>query len=203
MQATDSPASATLPSANLTPAQAQVLAALAQGRTVTVAAQDAGLHRNTIYNWLNEPEFKTAVDEAQREYVAILSDGMRDLAALALQTLRSLLEDPKTPPAVRLKTALAILQRPHFPNRGWHLPERIEEPREQQVVDNLAEMKADYDAMRMSDAMQAHARRTTAPSVSAGAEAPPIARCAPCPCGSGLKYKRCCANAKPAEGAAA
>src|ERR1700688_3704990 len=118
MQSTDSPDPATIPLANLTPARAHVVAALAQGRTVTAAAQDAGLHRNTIYNWLNEPAFKTAVEEAQREYVAILSDGMRDLAALALQTLRNLLEDPKTPPSVRLKTALAILQRPHFPNRG-------------------------------------------------------------------------------------
>jgi hypothetical protein len=183
MQSTDSSAPA-----NLTPAQAKVLAALAQGRTVTAAAHEAGLHRNTIYNWLNEPEFKTAVDEAQREYVAILSDGMRDLAALALETLRALLEDRKTPPAVRLKTALAILQRPHFPNRGWHLPERIEEPREQQVVDNLAEMKADYGAMRMTEAMEAHAQKKKP------TEAPPVARCAPCPCGSGLKYKRCCAS---------
>jgi hypothetical protein len=73
--------------------------------------------------------------------------------------------------------SLAILQCPHFPNRGWHLPERIEEPREQQVVDNLAEMKADYDAIRMSDAMQASAQKKKP------AEAPPIARCAPCPCG--------------------
>jgi hypothetical protein len=159
MQSTDTPDSGTIPPANLSPAQAQVIAALAQGRTVTAAAQAAGLHRNTIYNWLNDPSFKTAAEEAQREYVAILSDGMRDLAALALQTLRNLLEDPKTPPSVRLKTALAILQRPHFPNRGWHLPERIEDPREQQVVDNLVEMKADYDAMRMADAMEASEKR--------------------------------------------
>src|ERR1700730_8698501 len=134
---------------NLSPAQAQVVAALAQGRTVTAAAQGAGLHRNTIYNWLHEPAFKTAVEEAEHEYVAILSDGMRDLAALALDTLRALLEDPKTPPAVRLRTALAILQRPHFPDRGWHLPERIEPPQEQQVVDGLATVKADCDAIRM------------------------------------------------------
>jgi hypothetical protein len=152
-------------STTLSPVQAQVIAALAQGRTVTTAAQDAGLHRNTIYNWLHEPAFKTAVGEAQTEYVAILSDGMRDLAALALETLRNLLEDPKTPPAVRLKTALSILQRPHFPNRGWHLPERIEDRHEQQVVDNLAEIKADYDAMRMTDAIEASAQ--------------PVARCGP------------------------
>jgi len=152
MQAADL---STTASANLSPAQAQVIAALAQGRTVTAAAQDAGLHRNTIYNWFHEPAFQTAADEAQREYIATLSDGMRDLAALAVETLRSLLEDPKTPPAVRLRAALAVLQRPHFPDRGWHLPERIEPPREQQVVDGLAEIKADYDAMRMTDAIKA------------------------------------------------
>ena len=179
--------SSTTAPANLSPAQAQVIAALAQGRTVTAAAQDAGLHRNTIYNWLHEPAFKTAADEAQREYVAILSDGMRDLAARAVETLRNLLDDPNTPPAVRLRTALAVLQRPHFPDRGWHLPERIEDPREQQVVDGLAEIKADYDAMRMTDAIQA------------SAVGQPIARCAPCPCGSGLKYKRCCGAASPGK----
>jgi SEC-C motif/Helix-turn-helix domain len=181
--------SSTTAPANLSPVQAQVIAALAQGRTVTAAAHDAGLHRNTIYNWLHEPAFQTAAEQAQREYIATLSDGMRDLAALAVETLRSLLEDPKTPPAVRLRTALAILQRPHFPHRGWHLPERIEDPRQQQVVDGLAEIKADYDAMRMTDAMEAGEKRNQP------AEAPPIARCSPCPCGSGLKYKRCCGAA--------
>jgi hypothetical protein len=194
--------------ANLSSVQAQVIAALAQGRTVTAAAQDAGLHRNTIYNWLHEPAFQTAADEAQREYVAILSDGMRDLAARAVETLRNLLDDPNTPPAVRLRTALAVLQRPNFPNRGWHLPVRIEDPREQQVVDNLAEIKADYDAMRMTEAIRASTPPTNSPSVSAGdastapsvstgasPSAPPTARNAPCPCGSGLKHKRCCGAA--------
>jgi hypothetical protein len=180
--------------ATLSPAQAQVVAALAQGRTVTAAAQDAGVHRNTIYNWLDEPAFKTAVEEAEHEYVAILSDGMRDLAALALETMRNLLEDPKTPPSVRLRTALAILQRPHFPNRGWHLPERIEPPQEQQVVDGLAAIKADYDVVRMTDAIKA----------SAAVQVPdlpgqPTARNAPCPCSSGLKYKRCCGAASPGK----
>src|ERR1700693_5358709 len=145
----------TIPNATLSPVQAQVIAALAQGRTATDAARNAGIHRTTIHHWFRtEPLFKTALQEAQREYVAILSDGMRDLAARAVETLRNLLDDPNTPPAVRLRTALAVLQRPHFPDRGWHLPERIEDRREQQVVDGLAEIKADYDAMRMTDAME-------------------------------------------------
>ena len=140
----------------LSPAQAQVVIALAQGQSVTEAATQAAVHRDTIYSWLKtQPAFKTAVESARAEYLAVLSDGMRDLAARALQTLKELLDDPKTPPSVRLRTALAILQRPHFPEQGWRLPERIESSREQQVVDGLAEIKADYDAMRMTDALNA------------------------------------------------
>jgi hypothetical protein len=56
------------------------------------------------------------------------------------------------------------------------LPERIEPPREQLVMDQITETKADYHTMRMTDALEASARRKEP------------ARCAPCPCGSGLKY---------------
>jgi Uncharacterized protein conserved in bacteria len=162
---------------NLSPAQAQVIAALAQGRTITAAARETDVHRSTIYNWLqHEPQFKTAFENAQREYVEILSDGMRDLAAAALDTLRRLLEDRSISPAVRLRTALAILQRPHFPDQGWHLPERIEPAHQQKILDDFAEIQADYNAIQV-----------TGPT--------PIARCAPCPCGSGAKYKRCCGGA--------
>jgi AcrR family transcriptional regulator len=176
---------------HLSPVQAQVIAALAQGRTATDSARDAGIHRTTIHHWFRtEPQFKTAFQEAQREYVETLQDGMRDLAARAVETLRNLLDDPNTPPAVRLRTALAILQRPHFPQPGWHLPERIESPREQQVIDGVKEIKADYDAMRMTQALQANPVGQV-PDLPK----PPIARCAPCPCGSGNKYKRCCGSA--------
>src|SRR5579864_363336 len=182
---------------NLSPVQAQVVAALAQGRTITDAARDAGLHRTTIHTWFrDQPVFKTAFEQAQREYVETLHDGMRDLAARAVETLRSLLDDPNTPPSVRLRTSLAVLHRPRFPQQGWQLPERIETPREQEVADQLVEIEADYRAMRMSEALMKHSTQTTAPSVSEGDSpaSPPVARNAPCPCGSGIKYKRCCAG---------
>ena len=35
---------------NLSPAQAQVVAALAQGRSITAAAREASVHRATIHN---------------------------------------------------------------------------------------------------------------------------------------------------------
>ena len=128
----------------LSPVQAQVVTALAQGLSVTAAARQAGVHRDTIYDWLNkQPEFESFVESARSEYVAVLADGMRDLATRALETLRDLLDDRETPAAVRLKTALAILQRPQFPNPGWQLPERIESPSQQQVQDVFLEIEAD------------------------------------------------------------
>ncbi len=141
--------------ANLSPVQAQVVEALAEGRTVSGAARQAGIHRTTIHHWFrNHTEFKAAAGQAQAEYASALSDEMRELCASALKTLRDLVERSDIPPAVRLKAALAVLNRPHFPQRGWHLPERIESPREQQIADGLTELKADYDIMRMSQALE-------------------------------------------------
>jgi hypothetical protein len=44
--------------------------------------------------------------------------------------------------------------------------------------------------MRMSESLQKAKQKQEEPPA-----APPIARCAPCPCGSGNKYKRCCGKA--------
>jgi hypothetical protein len=192
----DSDTISTLPI--LSPAQAQVVTALAQGRSVTAAALEAGIHRSTIHHWYrHEPAFETAVEQARAEYAATLNDSMRDLAARALETLRNLLEDPQTPPAIRLKAALAVLQRPHFPKEGWHLPERIESPRQQDVLDDLAEMEAAVRGTRMADQMESKAPQQETENAA------PVARNAPCPCGSGMKYKRCCANSHAARQAAA
>ena len=187
----------------LSPVQAQVIASLAQGRTITDAARDADLHRTTIHHWFRtEPIFKTAFEAAQREYVETLQDGMRDLAARAVETLRNLLDDPNTPPAVRLRTALAILQRPHFPQPGWHLPERIESPREQQAMQshNPSVSAGTTSSAPIARSAPCPPNQSHSPSVSAGAsDSAPIARCAPCPCGSGNKYKRCCGSASAAK----
>ncbi|MCU1275462.1 MAG: motif [Bryobacterales bacterium] len=166
--------------ASLSPAQAQVIAALAQGHTVTAAAREADVHRTTIHHWLRtEPEFQAAVQNAQSEYVAALNDELRDLSSRALKTLHALLEDPNTPASVRLKAALAVLERPRFPDPGWQLPERIESPQKQEFLDGMAELEANHRAMRMEDALEANQ----------------VGRNAPCPCGSERKYKRCCGSA--------
>jgi DNA-binding transcriptional MerR regulator len=169
----------TISTTNLSPVQAQVIATLAQGRTVTEAARDAGIHRTTIHHWFrNEPLFKTAFQEAQREYNETLHDGMRALAARAVDAIHKLLDDPNTPPAVRLRTSLTILDRPHLQELGLQLPELIESPQSREVNDQLTEI----------------AQEKQEPPASAI-----VARSAPCPCGSGNKYKRCCGSASPGK----
>jgi hypothetical protein len=147
---------------DLTPVQAQVVAALAAGTTVIRAAAAAGVHRTTIHNWLrSSKEFRDAVEQARGHYDALIADRLNELSTVALDTLRQLLTSPETPPAVRLRAALAVLGRPTGFDRGWQLP--------------------------VSVGRVAIAR--PAPQPAAVTSAP---RNAPCPCGSGLKYKHCC-----------
>jgi AcrR family transcriptional regulator len=167
----------------LSPAQAQVVHALAQGVTVTAAAAATGVHRTTIYHWFNTlPEFQTAAEQARQEYVATLSDQLRELSSVALTTLRSLLDDPTAPAAVRLRAALAVLQRPRFPEPDWNLPERGESPAEQRFQDEMAMLEA---GVREQERREQARREARTP------------RNAPCPCGSGVKFKRCCGRAAP------
>ncbi|HXP88144.1 MAG TPA: hypothetical protein VN841_25665 [Bryobacteraceae bacterium] len=106
------------PPSILSAVQQQVVAALAQGCTITAAAARVQMHRSTIHEWLNtNPAFSAALAEARSQYAAQLGDEMKELSATALETLRTLLQDPQSSSAVRLRTALAILGR-----RDWSLP---------------------------------------------------------------------------------
>jgi hypothetical protein len=103
---------------DLSSVQQQVVAALAQGSTITAAAAKVQMHRSTIHEWLNTaPAFRAALAEARSQYAAQLRDEMKELSSTALETLRTLLRDTQTSSSVRLRTALAILER-----QDWNLP---------------------------------------------------------------------------------
>jgi hypothetical protein len=113
------------PKSELSGVQQRVVAALAQGRTITAAAAEAQLNRCTVHEWLNAvPAFRAALAEARTQYTAQLRDEMKELSATALETLRTLLQDPQTPSAVRLRASLAILER-----QDWSLPADAERNR--------------------------------------------------------------------------
>ena len=106
------------PDSDLSPVQQQVIAALAKGRTITAAAAEVQLHRCTVHAWMNTlPAFRAALSEARSQYAAQLRDEMTELSGTALETMRGLLQNPQTPPFVRLRASLAILER-----QDWSLP---------------------------------------------------------------------------------
>ena len=127
----------------LTTVQQQVVLALAHGATISAAAQSAGLHRATIHKWLaTQPAFEQAVQVARAEYALTLRDHMKELSALALDALFTLLTDTQTAPPVRLRAAIAVLERPKFPQAAWSLPEQIGAS-EEQLRKNLLMMELD------------------------------------------------------------
>src|SRR5579863_8880674 len=95
---------------NLTPNQDQVLVLITSGFSATAAAERAGVHRNTVVNWLRSEEFCEALRQARREREILFWDQCNDLATEALQALRQLMNDHATPPSVRFKAAKALLE---------------------------------------------------------------------------------------------
>jgi hypothetical protein len=158
--------SSSLDTSTLSSVQLEAVAALATGNSVLATAELAGVHRATIHNWLNLPEFRDALEHMRQDVAAHLDAQVRRMADLAIDAIRQILTDPNASPSVKLKAALAVLDRPLFPKPVAAAPDQTEDP-------------------------PAFLPAQPAACVE-------IARNALCPCGSGIKYKRCCgANAPP------
>ena len=93
---------------HLTPAQERVLALLAAGSTATAAARLAGIHRNTIGNWLRSSAFREALVEARRDQALAWREQTGALTSQAVGAIQAILADPQAPAAVRLQAALAM-----------------------------------------------------------------------------------------------
>ncbi len=147
--------------------QAQAAVMLARGGTVTAAADAIRVHRSTIYNWFkSDPSFQTAIEEIRRERRERLIDEMTELESLALASVRRALEDPSVPPSVKLRAALAVLNRSLTQDgmESWRLPHmrpmqtlgrpvgKIAEPPQSAIVQRIAEVVAQPPASPAPDA---------------------------------------------------
>lgn len=97
-------------SSRLDPRKMTVAVALAVGQTETGAAQLAGVHRTTVYRWLQDAAFVAEVNRQKREFVAEQRARLHTLLHLATTTLESFLER-KDGDALKLKAATFILER--------------------------------------------------------------------------------------------
>lgn len=182
---------------SLAPAQEQVLALLSAGNTIAAAAAAAGVHRNTIAYWRSSsPAFRQALYNAIYEKSLLWREHAEQLVAAAADSLRTILADSAAPAAVRVKAALAILDRASTPPPPF--PDDLPRPglsKQQQEEADLEAQFEDYvntpfpDAPRpvMQESMHKNAQRLIHK----------VGRNEACPCGSGRKFKRCCAGNAP------
>jgi hypothetical protein len=160
---------------SLSPAQMRAIASLAEGFSVVAASRYADVSRATIYSWLKLPNFVAALVQARHDFANFMQEKFFRIASAAIDNIQHILTDDNTSPALRLRASLAIVDRPFFP-KTWL---KVDETQVTQFAVESSDM----------------------PEVSEASEAPAssgeIARNAPCPCGSGNKYKRCCGVTAP------
>ena len=131
----------------LTPVQEYVVNALAAGITLSKAAETYGLHRVTVFRWMKTSKlFTEALRRARAEFVLARRDDLFQLSNRALETLMSILNNPRSSPAVLLRTSMFILQRPQLPKTGWSMPEPAPDPDGNKLLDS-AIIEQDYDGL--------------------------------------------------------
>ena len=94
---------------NLTPSQRLAVASLAAGKTVTAAAEAAGVSRTTLYEWKDLPSFKAELNRSLAEQRDVIRGELLALATSAVRAIREMVESPETPPVIRLRACLAVL----------------------------------------------------------------------------------------------
>jgi phage terminase small subunit len=116
---------------NLTPNQRKALDALLSTTTVSKAALACGLSERTLWRYLADDTFKTALRDRQDATIKATTAALVGLSGEAIQALHDLLIDTETPSAVKARVAL-----------GW-----LDHTRKTVELDDLAQRVADLEAV--------------------------------------------------------
>ena len=197
----------------LTPPQDQVLALISAGSTISDAAQSAGVHRNTVHNWIDSaPHFRLALARARESKALFWREESERLAAAAVDTIRAIMTEASTPAGVRLKAAQFILALAMAPPPEQQAPSLLDlfprpiaappgamasesgespvgsaqQPPAPQIVHNSAQSTPEPPA---PETAHNPAERPLDPFRCSSSK---VGRNDFCPCGSGRKFKRCC-----------
>src|SRR5215510_7648941 len=90
--------------------QERAIAALLVAPSVTAAAQQIGVNENTLLRWLKDATFQAAYREARRSVVQHAITQVQRATGEAVETLRTVMQDPDAPASARVSAAKAILE---------------------------------------------------------------------------------------------
>ena len=182
----------------ITPLQAKAIQLLHAGSTVVAAARELQIDRTTVYTWRNNnPVFSLALNRARKIQAEMVVDSLQDLASTAVDTLHQLLVSTDTPAPIRLRAALAVLNAGHQMQQPTTArPSTNPTPEQHAAIESLIgppqlsreipRNSTEFDTFEEEEGVE-NTHPTPARSTKIG-------RNEPCPCASGLKFKRCCGN---------
>jgi hypothetical protein len=91
--------------------QLQTAVLLSGGTTITLAAEQAGVTRVTLHQWLkNDDEFIAYLNSLKRDLVDSARAGLQASVALAIETINTIMTDSDND-VVRLNAAKEVLNR--------------------------------------------------------------------------------------------
>jgi len=185
---------------DLTPNQKSVLLALAAGNNISAAARSASIHRATIYTWIkHDPAFQAAVRDLHLEQSAEFEEHLTELSRNALLLIEQTMADPTAPISTRIRIAFQILR---TREDQWHA-----RPGVAALLKAIPQAPATPPGEAPAPAPESQDYtqdvRHNATVFTPVAPPPQVsARNAPCSCGSGLKFKRCCGRPEKLKAAA-
>ena len=188
------------PDPTLTPLQHRIITRIASGQPITQAATEENVHRNTVGYWRRTiPAFARELEFATREQRLYWHEQATLLASKALEAIQSALNSPDSSPSLRFRAATLILKMATgsqsravqgFPN----LPAEVEAISGQMLAAAKEKPQPEPAAPQIVQPAQASLPAQTCTTPQPIRVAPQPGRNTSCPCGSGVKFKRCCAN---------
>jgi len=195
------------PDPTLTEQQHRIIARLACGWSINLAAKSEMIHRNTVGYWRRTiPAFARELEFAGREQRRYWQDEAVELAPQAMHAISECITDPKSSPSLRFRAATFIINMATDPNQKA-LKAFSPLPAELEAIDGQTqgwrkEAQADAPVTESAPATAVEAENSvvqTAKDEKTAQSAQSPIRVTPqpgrnqiCPCGSGIKYKRCC-----------
>lgn len=89
--------------------QETAIVALISQPTIPAAAKVTGVADITLWRWMQHPRFQRAYRDARRHVVEAALVEVQAATSEAVQTLRSVMNDPDAPPASRVAAARCVL----------------------------------------------------------------------------------------------
>ncbi len=109
---------------NLTLRQVTALPHLLKPGSLAVQARHAGVHRNTLYRWLQDENFRECLEWLRKETMRFTQAQLQAMSYKAAAVIDDALDDDSA--RVRLDAARLVLTQAHNAHYGQELERRLE-----------------------------------------------------------------------------